>query len=106
MFPRCSRCQIRLQYQEIRYRSSFSCPKCGALLHIPATYTVGRAYFVLLICVLSLFLLGLRAYALAIIAVAGWPAALFLDAKLGRVLFPPMIRVEEDIDSRMTRLRL
>ena len=67
---------------------------------MPAAYTGARAYVVLFVRVLVLFLFGFHGYTLAISALAGWAPALFLDAKLGRAIFPPMIRVEEEIDSR------
>jgi hypothetical protein len=100
------RCKVRPRYETIRYRSSFPCTECGKMLHIPAIYTVMPSYLVLAICAFLLFQFGFRDYILAIGALAAWFPALFLDAKFGRTFFPPVIRVEEDIDSRMTGLRL
>jgi hypothetical protein len=106
MFPRCPRCKVRLRYATIQYRRSFPCTKCGTTLHIPAIYTAARGYLVLAICAVLLFQFGFRDYTLAVGALAAWFPALFLDAKFGRTFFPPVIRVEDDIGSWMTRLRL
>ena len=106
MFPRCPRCKDRLRYETIRYKSSFPCTECHAMLHIPPIYTAVRSYLVLAICAFLLFRFGFRHYTLPVNALPAWFPALFLEAKFGRTFFPPMIRVEEDIGSRTTRIRL
>jgi hypothetical protein len=54
----------------------------------------------LLALTLALYFLAIRGYTILFGALVGWIPALFLDAKLGRVLFPPMIRLDKRLRAR------
>jgi hypothetical protein len=106
MLPRCPRCNNRLRYTQVRDGESFPCPSCNQLLYIPQAYTVARFWAALLISAAGLYLIGLRGYSLVLGAILAWVPALFLDATLGRALFPPIIRVDKGITSKFTTLNL
>ena len=106
MRPRCPNCYSKLLYTQVRYRDSFPCPSCNRLLYIPQAYTVVRSWATLLIAAAGLYLIGLHGYSLVLGAILAWVPALFLDATLGRALFPPIIRVDKGITSKFTTLNL
>ncbi|SRR6266436_3075583 len=106
MRPRCPRCNNRLLYTQVGYRGSFPCPSCNQLLYIPPAYTLARFWATLLISVVGLYLIGLRGYSLVLAAILAWVPALFLDATVGRALFPPIIRTDKNITSNFTTLNL
>ncbi len=106
MLPRCPRCNNSLRYTQLRYRDSFACPSCNQFLYIPHAYTVARAWATLLISAAGLYLVGLQGYSLLLAAILAWVPALFLDATVGRILFPPIIRADKNITSNFTTLNL
>src|SRR3989442_11145895 len=91
MLPKCPSCKNSLQFTQLRYRDSFPCPSCNQLLYIPHAYTVARTWATLLISAAGLYFIGLRGYSLVLGAILAWVPALFLDATVGRILFPPII---------------
>src|SRR5258708_30891543 len=106
MRPRCPRCNNRLLYTQVDYRGSFPCPSCNQLLYIPPAYTLARGWATLLISAAGLYFIGLRGYSLVLGAILTCVPALFLDATLGRALFPPFIRIDKSITSNFTTLNL
>jgi hypothetical protein len=106
MLPRCPRCNNSLRYQQVRYGDSFPCPSCNQLLYIPPAYTLARGWAPLLISAIGLYFIGLRGYSLMLGAILALVPALFLDVTLGRALFPPIIRIDQDITSKFTTLNL
>jgi uncharacterized protein (DUF983 family) len=105
MRPRCPHCNNTLRYDQLLYRESFPCPSCNQLLYIPQAYTVARSWATLLILVAGLYLIGLRGYSLVLAAILTWVPARFLDAFVGRILFPPFIRMDKNT-SNFTTLNL
>jgi hypothetical protein len=106
MRPRCPHCNSSLRYTQVRYKVSFPCPLCNQLLCIPQAYTAARAYATLIIFAAGLYFIGLRGYSLLLVTILAWVPALFLDAFVGRMFFPPMIRIDKDITSNFTKLNL
>src|SRR6266852_2178972 len=104
MRPRCPHCNNTLRYDQLRYRDSFPCPSCNQLLCIPHAYTVARTWAALLISAAGLYFIGLRRYPLVLGAILAWVPALVLDAFVGRILIPPIIRTDKSIFSNFTTL--
>jgi hypothetical protein len=67
---------------------------------------VARTWAILLLSAAGLYLIGLRGYSLLFAAFLAWVPALFLDATVGRILFPPFIRVDRGITSKFIKLSL
>jgi hypothetical protein len=107
MLPRCPRCNNTLRYDQLRYRDSFPCPSCNQLLYIPQAYTLARGWATLLITVAGLYyFIGLRGYSLVLGVILACVPAQFLDATVGRILFPPIIRAHRSITSDINSLNL